>query len=79
MAEINFIEEREKFQKEQKELFKKFVELNVNEHTETKNDLTYLSWAWAWQETLKICPTATYDIKHFLDKILTFCRFKAKL
>ena len=68
MAEINFIEERENFQKEQKELFKKFVELNVNEHTETKNDLTYLSWAWAWQETLKICPTATYDIKHFLDK-----------
>ena len=54
MAEINFIEEREKFQKEQKELFKKFVELNVNDHTETKNDLTYLSWAWSWQETLKI-------------------------
>ena len=68
MAEINYIEEREKFQKEQKELFKKFVELNVNDKTETKNDLTYLSWAWAWQETLKICPTATYEIKHFLDK-----------
>ena len=67
MAEINFIEEREKFQKEQKELFKKFVELNVNDHTETKNDLTYLSWAWAWQETLKICPTATYEIVHFCD------------
>ena len=58
----------EKWKKEQEELFKKFIQLNVNEHTETKNDLTYLSWAWAWQETLKICPTATYEIKHFLDK-----------
>ena len=58
----------EKWKKEQEELFKKFIQLNVNEHTETKNELTYLSWAWAWQETLKICPTATYEIKHFLDK-----------
>ena len=22
--------------------------INVNEHTEKKNGLTYLSWAWAW-------------------------------
>ena len=56
------------WKKEQESLFKKFIQLNVNEHTETKNDLTYLSWAWAWQETLKICPTATYEIKHFADK-----------
>lgn len=68
MTEINFIEEKEKFQKEQKELFEKFIQLNVNDKTEKKNDLTYLSWAWAWQETLKICPTATYEIKHFVDK-----------
>lgn len=56
------------WEKEQEELFKKFVQLNVNDKTELKNNLTYLSWAWAWQETLKICPTATYEIKHFLDK-----------
>lgn len=67
MAEKNFIEEREKFQTEQKELFEKFVQLNVNDRTEKKNDLTYLSWAWAWQETLKICPTATYIIEQFYD------------
>ena len=66
--EINYIEERERWKKEQEELFKKFVQLNVNDHTELKSNLTYLSWAWAWQETLKICPTATYEIKHFLDK-----------
>jgi hypothetical protein len=42
-----------------------FVELNninVNAHTEKKNNLTYLSWAWAWQEVKKIHPTATYKI-----------------
>ena len=58
----------EKWKKEQEDLFKRFVQLNVNEHTETKNDLTYLSWAWAWQEALRICPTATYEIRNFPDK-----------
>ena len=53
---------------EQEELFKKLIQLNVNEHTELKNDLTYLSWAFAWQEFLKVCPDATYDIEHFADK-----------
>ena len=62
-------EGKEKWKKEQEDLFKKFIQLNVNEHTETKNDLTYLSWAWAWQETLKICPTATYEIKKFTNDI----------
>lgn len=68
MTEEIFEFEKEKWAKQQEELSKKFLQLNVNDHTETKNDLTYLSWAWAWQETLKICPTATYEIKHFLDK-----------
>lgn len=68
MIETNFIEEREKWEKEQEDLFKKFVQLNVNEHTETKNNLTYLSWAWAWQKTLQICPTATYEIVNFVDQ-----------
>lgn len=70
MAETKKIAEitaEEKWKKEQEDLFKKFIQLNVNEHTETKNDLTYLSWAWAWQETLKIYPTATYEIVHFTD------------
>jgi len=32
----------------------------VNDHTEKKRDLTYLSWAWAWQEALKIDSSATF-------------------
>ncbi len=36
--------------------------INVNEHTEKKNGLTYLSWAWAWAELLKRFPDATYTV-----------------
>lgn len=42
-----------------------FVELNninVNEHVEKKNGLSYLSWAWAWSEVKKMYPDATYTI-----------------
>jgi hypothetical protein len=42
--------------------------LNVNDHTEKKNNLTYLSWAWAWAETLKADPKATYTVQLFGDK-----------
>jgi len=41
---------------------------NVNEHTEKKGGLTYLSWAWAWAEALKADPNATYKIEMFGDK-----------
>lgn len=36
--------------------------INVNEHTEQKNGLTYLSWAWAWAEIKKAYPEAFYTI-----------------
>lgn len=49
---------------EQNELFKKLIEWNVNEHTEEKGELTYLSWAWAWQKFKEACPDATYKIRH---------------
>ena len=41
---------------------------NVNDHTEKKNGLTYLSWAWAWAEALKADPSATYKVETFGDK-----------
>lgn len=34
--------------------------INVNDHTEKKNGLTYLSWAWAWAEVLKLDPEAQW-------------------
>ena len=36
--------------------------LNCNEHTEKKGQLTYLSWAWAWQMVKQYYPSATYTI-----------------
>jgi hypothetical protein len=42
-----------------------FIELNninVNDKTEQKNGLTYLSWAWAWGELKKKHPAATYTV-----------------
>jgi len=41
--------------------------INVNDKTEKKNGLTYLSWAWAWSEVKKLHPTATYTIYENAD------------
>lgn len=42
--------------------FQTLNSINVNGHTEKKNGLTYLSWAWAWGEVKKVFPDATYTI-----------------
>lgn len=36
--------------------------INVNDHTENKNGLTYLSWAWAWSKVKEYYPEAYYTI-----------------
>jgi Protein of unknown function (DUF1071) len=41
------------------------LKINVNDHTEKKNGLTYLSWSWAWAEVLKIDPQATWEAVEF--------------
>jgi len=43
-------------------IFEALNKINVNDKTEKKNGLTYLSWAWAWGEVKKICPDAQYTI-----------------
>ena len=45
-----------------KSVFEVLNSINVNEHTEKKNNLTYLSWAWAWAEVKKHYPDAYYTI-----------------
>jgi len=42
--------------------FEKLSAINVNAKAEKKNNLTYLSWAWAWSEVKKVCPNATYQM-----------------
>jgi hypothetical protein len=46
----------------------KLLNTNVNEHTEKKGNLTYLSWAWAWAEALKADPAATFKVEMFEGK-----------
>lgn len=45
-----------------KTVFSVLSAVNCNEHTETKNGLTYLSWAWAWFAVKTYFPEATYTI-----------------
>ena len=54
--------------------------INVNEHTEKKGNLTYLSWAWAVDTLLQNDPSATW---HYLEPVkfnetmMVFCRVDA--
>lgn len=43
--------------------FEEVLNINVNDKTEKKGNLTYLSWSWAWAEFKKVYPEATYKIK----------------
>ena len=52
--------------------FEKAYKLNVSNKTEKKNNLVYLSWAWAWAEFKKIYPEAIYEIKKFEGKPYIF-------
>jgi len=47
--------------------FVKLSSINVNDKTEKKNGLTYLSWAWAWGEVKKLFPDAVYTIYENAD------------
>ena len=42
--------------------FSKLNAINVNDKTEQKNGLTYLSWAYAWGEIKKLFPDANYTV-----------------
>ncbi len=42
-----------------------YLKINVNDHTEKKGNLTYLSWCWAWAEVLKSDPAATWEAIEF--------------
>lgn len=50
------------YEKKVAEKFNQLSSLNVNDKTEKKNGLTYLSWSNAWLEFKKVYPTATYNV-----------------
>jgi hypothetical protein len=56
--------------------FKELSKINVNQHTEKKNGLTYLSWAWAVDQLLQNDPEATWHYNEpakFGDTLMVFC------
>lgn len=56
------MEKEIKEKKVQSSTFAVLNAINCNEHTEKKNGMTYLSWAWAWQIVKQNFPDATYTI-----------------
>jgi len=42
------------------------VKVEVDKHRQTKGNLDYLSWAWAWGALKDKFPSATFE-KHFFD------------
>ncbi|NCU72206.1 MAG: DUF1071 domain-containing protein [Candidatus Fonsibacter lacus] len=44
------------------------LKINVNDHTERKGNLTYLSWAWAWAEVLKIDSAARWTAHEYNER-----------
>ena len=53
-------------------VFNKLYEINVNDHTEKKNNLSYLLWTYAWAEAKKRFPTLTYKIHLFGEQQLPY-------
>jgi len=53
---------------------------NVNEYVEHKNGLSYLSWAWAVDQLLRLDPTATWshgEPQKWGDTVMVFCTVTA--
>ena len=48
-------------------VFSTLNSINVGEHIEKKNGLSYLAWAWAWAEIKKNYPDAIYTIYENAD------------
>lgn len=59
--------EKETKTKKTQSVFQTLNSINVNEHVEKKNGLTYLSWAWAWSKVKENYPDAYYTIYENAD------------
>ena len=50
------------------------LKINVNDHVEKKGNLSYLSWAWAWAEVLKIDPGARWTAHEWDNSPVMYLR-----
>lgn len=56
----------------EKSIFETLFNINLNDHTEKKNGLNYISWPYAWAEVKKHYPDASYEIKLFGENNLPY-------
>jgi len=47
---------------QKKSVFETLSAINVNDKVEKKSNLTYLSWAWAWDAVKRQYPDASYEV-----------------
>ena len=59
-------------QEKKKSVFETLNAINVNEHKEKKNGLTYLSWAWAWAKVKEKYPDSFFTIYENPDGLIYF-------
>lgn len=60
--------------------YERLASINVNAHTEKKNNLTYLSWAWAVDQLLRADPNANWEYGEpvkFGETMMVFCAVTA--
>lgn len=55
-----------------KSVFETLNAINVNGHTEKKNGLTYLSWAWAWAKVKENYPDSFFTIYENPEGLIYF-------
>lgn len=53
-------------------VFETLFNINVGNHIEKKNGLSYLSWPYAWAEVKKLFPGAKYEVKLFGENHLPY-------
>jgi hypothetical protein len=67
-------------QQERKMNYNELRKINVSDHIEKKNGLSYLSWAWAVDTLLQQDPTASWgygEPKQFGETLMVFCTVHA--
>ena len=66
-------------------VYERMASINVNDHVEKKQNLSYLSWAWAVDQLLRQDPNANWSYQFFdskpfcnvADTAMVFCTVKA--
>ena len=60
--------------------YKELRQINVSQHIEKKNGLSYLSWSWALDQLLQLDNDATWEYlepKNFGESLMVFCKVTA--